>query len=54
MERLTEYHAGVAVIKNKDLLPQAMKKLAEIEDEEEKNEVQDWKRNFMKRFERRQ
>lgn len=54
MERLTEHHAGVAVIKDKSLLPQAMKKLAKIEDEEEKNEVPDWKRNFMKRFERRQ
>ncbi|WP_083638206.1 hypothetical protein [Anaerostipes sp. 494a] len=41
MERLTEYHAGVAVIKNKDLLPQAMKKLAEIEDEEEKEKEQE-------------
>lgn len=30
--RYTEYHAGVAVIKDKTLLPQAMEKLAKIED----------------------
>lgn len=30
--RYTEYHAGVAVIKDKALLPQAMEKLARIED----------------------
>lgn len=30
--RYTEYHAGVAVIKDKSLLPQAMEKLARIED----------------------
>ena len=30
--RYTEYHAGVAVIKDKALLPQAMEKLAKIED----------------------
>lgn len=53
MERLTEYHNGVAVIKDKSLLPKAMKKLAAIEDEEEKVEVPDWKQNFMNRFERR-
>lgn len=30
--RYTEYHANVAVIKDKTLLPQAMEKLAKIED----------------------
>lgn len=30
--RYTEYHAGVAVIKDRTLLPQAMEKLAKIED----------------------
>lgn len=30
--RYTEYHAGVAVIKDKALLPQAMEKLAKLED----------------------
>lgn len=30
--RYTEYHAGVAVIRDKALLPQAMEKLAKIED----------------------
>lgn len=30
--RYTEYHDGVAVIKDKALLPQAMEKLAKIED----------------------
>ena len=30
--RYTEYHAGKAVIKDRTLLPQAMKKLAKIED----------------------
>ncbi|MBS5431957.1 MAG: hypothetical protein KHX75_12910 [Lachnospiraceae bacterium] len=30
--RYTEYHAGVAVIKDKALLSQAMEKLAKIED----------------------
>lgn len=30
--RYTEYHAGVAVIKDKALLPGAMTKLAKIED----------------------
>lgn len=29
--RYTEYHAGKAVIKDKSLLPQAMKKLAKLE-----------------------
>lgn len=30
--RYTEYHAGVAVIRDRSLLPQAMEKLARIED----------------------
>lgn len=55
MERFTEYHNGVAVIKDKSMLPKAMKKLAAVEDEEEKEQMQpDWKQNFMRRFERRQ
>ena len=33
--RYTERHCGVAVIKDKSLLPQAMEKLARYEDEEE-------------------
>lgn len=33
--RLTEYHCGVAVIKDKSKLKQAMEKLAKYEDEEE-------------------
>lgn len=36
--RYTEYHAGKAVIKDKKQLPEAMKKLARIEDREEKCE----------------
>lgn len=35
MERLTEYHCGVAVIKDKNKLKDAMKKLANYEDLEE-------------------
>ncbi|MGI6080836.1 MAG: hypothetical protein ACOYBV_07675 [Candidatus Avilachnospira sp.] len=35
MKRLTEYHCGVAVIKNKELLKEAMAKLAAYEDTEE-------------------
>lgn len=35
MERLTEYHAGVAVIKDKSRLGEAMAKLAEYENAEE-------------------
>lgn len=34
--RYTEYHAGKAVIKDKSLLPQAMKKLAKLEDIEDR------------------
>ena len=30
--RYTEYHAGVPVIRDKGLLPEAMKKLAKLED----------------------
>lgn len=37
MERLTERHCGVAVIKNKSKLKEAMEKLAAYEDAEEKN-----------------
>ena len=33
--RYTEYHAGKAVIKDKELLPDAMEKLAKLEDAEE-------------------
>ena len=36
MERLTEYHAGKAVIKDKSLWTKAMEKLARYEDMEEK------------------
>ena len=35
MQRLTEYHAGKAVIKNKTLFPEAMRKLARLEDLED-------------------
>lgn len=34
--RYTTYHCGKAVIKDKNLLPEAMAKLAKYEDEEEK------------------
>lgn len=34
--RYTEYHAGKAVIKDKSLLPQAMEKLAKIENMEDR------------------
>lgn len=41
MERLTEYHAGKAVIKDKSLLPKAMEKLARYEDvEKESKDIQ--------------
>lgn len=42
MDRLTECHNGKAVIKDKALLPQAMEKLAEYEELEEKNCVIRW------------
>ena len=35
--KYTEYHAGKAVIKDKSLLPQAMKKLAKIENMEDRH-----------------
>ena len=35
--RYTERHCGVAVIKDKSLLPQEMDKLAKYEDEEEQD-----------------
>lgn len=35
--RYTERHCGVAVIKDKSLLPQALEKLARYEDEEEQD-----------------
>lgn len=38
MKRYTEYHAGVAVIKNKALLPKAMAKLARFENSQEQVE----------------
>ena len=37
--RYTERHCGVAVIKDKSKLPQALEKLAIYEDEEEKKEM---------------
>ena len=41
MDRLTEYRAGKAVIKDKSLLPKAMEKLARYEDGEvEHNDMQ--------------
>ena len=40
--RYTEYHAGKAVIKDKDLLAEAMEKLARMEDAEEKDRLGQW------------
>lgn len=37
--RYTEYHTGVAVIKDKTLLKEAMAKLAELEDLEEQRKL---------------
>ena len=37
--RYTEYHAGVAVIKDKALLKEAMQKLAKLEDLEEQRRL---------------
>lgn len=37
--RYTEYHAGVAVIKDKALLKKAMQKLAKLEDLEEQRRL---------------
>lgn len=42
MDRLTEYHNGKAVIKDKALLPQAMQKLAKYEELEEKGCIIRW------------
>lgn len=39
MERLTEYHCGVAVIKDKSKHKKAMAKLAKYEDEEEQRKI---------------
>lgn len=41
MERLTEYRCGVAVIKNKELLKEAMAKLAAYEDAEEEGRLKE-------------
>lgn len=40
--RYTEYHAGKAVIKDKNKLPEAMEKLARYEDAEEKDRLGQW------------
>lgn len=40
--RYTEYHAGKAVIKDKNLLSEAMEKLASYEDTEEKDRLVQW------------
>lgn len=40
MVRYTEYHGGKAVIKDKTLLPQAMEKLAKIEDMKDRHREQ--------------
>lgn len=40
--RYTEYHAGKAVIKDKDLLAEAMEKLVRMEDAEEKDRLGQW------------
>ena len=40
--RYTEYHAGKAVIKDKNKLSEAMEKLARYEDAEEKNRLGQW------------
>lgn len=37
--RYTEYHDGVAVIKDKNLLKEAMEKLAKYEDKEDKGKA---------------
>lgn len=39
MERFTEYHAGVAVIKDKNKMKDAMKRFAELEDRATAKEV---------------
>lgn len=40
--RYTEYHAGKAVIKDKNKLSEAMEKLASYEDAEEKDKLGQW------------
>ena len=40
--RYTEYHAGKAVIKDKNKLAEAMEKLARYEDAEEKDRLGQW------------
>lgn len=40
--RYTEYHAGKAVIKDKNKLSEAMEKLARLEDAEEKDRLGQW------------
>ena len=40
--RYTEYHAGKAVIKDKNLLSEAMEKLAKLEDAEDTNVLSRW------------
>ena len=40
--RYTEYHAGKAVIKDKNLLSEAMEKLAKLEDAEDANVLSKW------------
>ena len=40
--RYTEYHAGIAVIKDKGLLSEAMEKLARLEDAEDTNVLSRW------------
>lgn len=46
MDRLTEYHCGVAVIKDKNKLKEAMAKLARYEDMEIKAVPFAWNDNF--------
>lgn len=41
-ERLTTYHCGKAVIKDKNKLPEAMEKLAKMEDAEDANALSKW------------
>lgn len=40
--RYTEYHAGKAVIKDKNKLSEAMEKLAKVEDAEDTNVLNKW------------
>ena len=52
--RYTERHCGVAVIKDKSKLPQALEKLARYEDEEEQRKLPRMSAEefLMRRFER--